>query len=150
MTSVTTPSSLLLWSPRSAALSAFCTSDRCFQIHPKAAGDRAAFRAMHFFDENRRVQMRVRALKNDIFAAFLNYVNESGNASWELLQNITPFGATTHQEMALTLALCRKLLGGGFAGTVFAFVPNEKFNSFKIAIEAALGSSCCHKLAITE
>ena len=47
----------------------------------QAAGDRAVLRAMHFFDENRRVQMQVRALRNDNFAAFLNYVNESGNAS---------------------------------------------------------------------
>ena len=105
---------------------------------------------MHFFDENRRVQMRVRALKNDIFAAFLNYVNESGNASWELLQNITPFGATAHQEMALTLALCRKLLGGGFAGTALAFVPNDKFDGFKAGVEAVLGEGHCHKLSIVE
>ena len=70
----------------------------------KAVGDRAVLRAMHFFDENRRVQMQVRALKNDNFAVFLNYVNESGNASWELLQNITPLGATAHQEMAFTAA----------------------------------------------
>ncbi len=125
----------------------------------KTAGDRAVLRAMHFFDENRRVQMQVRALKNDNFAAFLNYVNESGNASWELLQNITPLGATAHQEMALTLALCRKLLGGegavrvhggGFAGTALAFVANDKFDGFKAAIEIALGSGCCHKLVISE
>ena len=125
----------------------------------KAIGDRAILRAMHFFDENRRVQMQVRALKNDNFAAFLNYVNESGNASWELLQNITPLGATAHQEMALMLALCRKLLGGegairvhggGFAGTVLAFVPNDKFESFKTGVEAALGEGRCHKLRITE
>ena len=125
----------------------------------KAAGDRAVLRAMHFFDENRRVQMQVRALKNDNFAAFLNYVNESGNASWELLQNITPLGETVHQEMALTLALCRKLLGGegavrvhggGFAGTVLAFVPNEKSEGFKSGVEAILGTGHCHKLRITE
>ena len=123
----------------------------------KAIGDRAVLRAMHFFDENRRVQMQVRALKNDNFAAFLNYVNESGNASWELLQNITPLGATAHQEMALTLALCRKLLGGegavrvhggGFAGTVLAFVPNEKFGQFKNAIDSAIGNGRTQKLHI--
>lgn len=125
----------------------------------KAAGNRAVLRAMHFFDENRRVQMQVRALKNDNFAAFLNYVNESGNASWELLQNITPLGETVHQEMALTLALCRKLLGGegavrvhggGFAGTVLAFVPNEKSEGFKSGVEAILGTGHRHKLRITE
>lgn len=123
----------------------------------KAAGDRAVLRAMHFFDENRRVQMQVRALRNDNFAAFLNYVNESGNASWELLQNITPLGATAHQEMALTLALCRKLLGGegavrvhggGFAGTALAFVPNDGFEDFKTAVEATLGVDCCHRIKI--
>ena len=121
----------------------------------KTIGDRAVLRAMHFFDENRRVQMQVHALKNDNFAAFLNYANESGNASWELLQNITPLGATTHQEMALTLALCWKLLGGegavrvhggGFAGTVLAFVPNEKFGQFKNAIDSAIGNGRTQKL----
>ena len=123
----------------------------------KETGDRAALRAMHFFDENRRVQMQVRALRNDNFAAFLNYVNESGNASWELLQNITPLGATAHQEMALTLALCRKLLGGegavrvhggGFAGTVLAFVSNEKFGQFKNAIDSAIGNGRTQELHI--
>ena len=123
----------------------------------KAVGDRAVLRAMHFFDENRRVQMQVRALKNDNFAAFLNYVNESGNASWELLQNITPLGATAHQEMAFTLALCRKLLGGegavrvhggGFAGTVLAFVPSEQFERFKNAMDSAIGSGSTQKLHI--
>lgn len=124
----------------------------------KAAGDRAVLRAMHFFDENRRVQMQVRALRNDNFAAFLNYVNESGNASWELLQNITPLGATAHQEMAFTLALCRKLLGGegavrvhggGFAGTVLAFVPSGKFAQFRADVASVLGDDCCHELRIT-
>ena len=124
----------------------------------KAAGNRAVLRAMHFFDENRRVQMQVRALRNDNFAAFWNYVNESGNASWELLQNITPLGATAHQEIALTLALCRKLLGGegavrvhggGFAGTVLAFVPSGKFAQFRADVASVLGDDCCHELRIT-
>ena len=59
----------------------------------KETGDRAVLRAIHFFNENRRVQMQVRALKNDNFDAFLHYVNESGLASWTLLQNVLPLGA---------------------------------------------------------
>ena len=72
---------------------------------------------------------------------------------------VTPAGYIEKQDMAFTIALCQQLLGGegairvhggGFAGTALAFVPNEKFEQFNTAIEAALGSGCCHKLAITE
>ena len=123
----------------------------------KAAGDRAVLRAIHFFEENRRVQMQVRALHNDNFDAFLNYVNESGRASWMLLQNVIPCGYTEHQDMAITLALCTKLLqgrgavrihGGGFAGTALAFVPNDSFEQFKAGVEAVLGEGHCHLLQI--
>ena len=65
----------------------------------EAAGDRAVLRAIHFFNENRRVQLQVRALKNDHFDAFLRYVNESGMASWTLLQNVTPAGYVEKQDM---------------------------------------------------
>ena len=123
----------------------------------KAAGDRAVLRAIHFFNENRRVQLQVRALKNDNYGAFLRYVNESGMASWTLLQNVVPLGAAQHQDMALTLALCQQLLagegavrvhGGGFAGTALAFVPNDRFEQFRIKIEAAIGVNAVHKLTI--
>ena len=123
----------------------------------KETGDRAVLRAIHFFNENRRVQLQVRALKNDHFDAFLRYVNESGRASWTLLQNVIPAGYIEKQDMAFTIALCQQLLagegavrihGGGFAGTALAFVPNEKFDSFKTAIEAALGTGHCHPLKI--
>ena len=123
----------------------------------KETSDRAVLRAIHFFNENRRVQFQVRALKNDNFGAFLRYVNESGMASWTLLQNVVPFGAMQHQDMALTLALCQQLLagkgavrihGGGFAGTALAFVPNDRFEQFRIKIEAAIGVNAVHKLAI--
>ena len=78
-------------------------------------------------------------------------------ASWTLLQNVIPAGYIEKQDMALTIALCQQLLGGegavrvhggGFAGTALAFVPNEKFDSFKTAIEAALGTGHCHPLKI--
>ena len=124
----------------------------------KETGDRAVLRAIHFFNENRRVQLQVRALKNDHFDAFLRYVNESGMASWTLLQNVTPAGYIEKQDMAFTIALCQQLLGGegavrihggGFAGTALAFVPNDKFESFKAGTETALGEGHCHKLIIT-
>ena len=123
----------------------------------KATGDRAVLRGIHFFNENRRVQMQVRALHNDNFDAFLNYVNESGRASWMLLQNVIPCGYAEHQDMAITLALCTKLLqgrgavrihGGGFAGTALAFVPNDSFEQFKAGVEAVLGEGHCHLLQI--
>ena len=123
----------------------------------KATGDRAVLRAIHFFNENKRVQLQVRALKSDHFDAFLHYVNESGMASWTLLQNVTPAGYIEKQDMAFTIALCQQLLagegavrihGGGFAGTALAFVPNDKFESFKAAVESALGTGHCHPLKI--
>ena len=125
----------------------------------KETGDRAVLRAIHFFNENRRVQLQVRALKNDHFDAFLRYVNESGMASWTLLQNVTPAGYIEKQDMAFTIALCQQLLagegavrihGGGFAGTALAFVPNDKFDGFKTGVEAVLGEGHCHKLSIVE
>ena len=125
----------------------------------KETGDRAVLRTIHFFNENKRVQLQVRALKNDNFDAFLHYVNESSLASWTLLQNVTPAGYIEKQDMAFTLALCQQLLagegavrihGGGFAGTALAFVPNDKFDGFKAGIEAVLGDDHCHKLRITE
>ena len=123
----------------------------------KETGDRAVLRAIHFFNENRRVQLQVRALKNDHFDAFLHYVNESGMASWTLLQNVIPAGYIEKQDMALTIALCQQLLGGegavrvhggGFAGTVQAFVPVELLAGFKANMEAILGEGRCHVLSI--
>ena len=123
----------------------------------KETGDRAVLRAIHFFNENRRVQLQVRALKNDHFDAFLRYVNESGMASWTLLQNVTPAGYIEKQDMAFTIALCQQLLGGegavrihggGFAGTALVFVPNNRFEQFKDKIDAAIGVNAVHKLII--
>ena len=123
----------------------------------KETGDRAVLRAIHFFNENRRVQLQVRALKNDHFDAFLRYVNESGLASWTLLQNVTPAGYIEKQDMAFTIALCQQMLagegavrvhGGGFAGTALAFVPNNRFEQFKDKIDAAIGVNAVHKLII--
>ena len=119
--------------------------------------DRAVLRAMHFFDENKRVQLQVKALKNNDVKSFLKLVNDSGRSSWMFLQNITPTGAVEDQEMAIALALCKRLLagkgayrvhGGGFAGTVQAFVPLDMLDDFRFGVEKVLGRGKCHVLNI--
>ena len=122
-----------------------------------AAGDRAAMRAMHFFSDNRRVAEQVAALKAGNFDEFLRLVNESGRSSWLYLQNVVPTGAPAHQELAMALALADHLLGGrgacrvhggGFAGTIQAFVPLDMLDSFRRGMEAVLGEGSCHVLSI--
>ena len=119
--------------------------------------DRAILRALHIYEENDRVEQLVEALHWDDFDAFLELVNESGRSSWMYLQNITPTGAVEHQEMALALAVCKMLLrgdgacrvhGGGFAGTIQAFVPLDRLSKFKQEIENFLGAGACHVLHI--
>ena len=123
----------------------------------KAAGDRAVLRAMHVFSENRRVLRQREALKQGDFEGFLREVEQSGLSSWLYLQNVVPGGSARHQEMAFALALCRKLLGGrgacrvhggGFAGTIQAFVPEEMCAAFREGAEAVLGENSCHFLSI--
>lgn len=121
------------------------------------AGDRAVLRAIHVFDENRRVLRQKRALEQGDFQAFLACVTESGCSSWRYLQNITPAGRTDRQEVAFALALAEKLLrgrgacrvhGGGFAGTIQAFVPHDLLEEFQQGIARVLGCGKCHVLQI--
>lgn len=121
--------------------------------------DRAILRAMHVYAENKRVLAQVAALKAGDIDTFLRLCTESGHSSWMYLQNICPAGAVEQQAVALTLALCDKLLagrgayrvhGGGFAGTVQAFVPNDMLNEFKTKIESVLGDGSCHVMNIRE
>ena len=123
------------------------------------AGDRAALRAMHIYADNKRVSEQVAALERGDFPAFLALVRESGRSSWLMLQNVTPKGATKHQELALTIALGEKLLGkrgacrvhgGGFAGTAQAFVPDDLLDEFVKKTEAVLGEGHCHVLSIRQ
>ena len=120
-------------------------------------GDRAVMRAIHEYNENRRVPLQVAALENGDFDTFLRLTKESGFSSWMYLQNVIPAGYIGQQAMAIALALCEKYLqgkgayrvhGGGFAGTVQAFVPFEILDSFKAGIDAALGEGACHILSI--
>ena len=119
--------------------------------------DRAILRAIHVYQENERVRNQVQALKDNDFSTFLRLVTESGKSSWTYLQNIYPAGETDLQPVAVALAMCDTLLqgkgayrvhGGGFAGTVQAFVPCDMLKEFKQNIEAVLGMDSCHVLSI--
>jgi galactokinase len=122
-----------------------------------ACGDRAVLRAFHFYADNDRVPMQVKALQQGDYDTFLRLVTASGDSSWELLQNVVPAGYKEHQEVAVALAVARRILagrgavrihGGGFAGTIQAFVPIEMLETFRTGMEAALGEGRCHVLAI--
>ena len=133
-------------------------TDEMKAVSGKTAGDRAALRAMHIFEENKRVEREVEALGRGDFNEFLSVVNESGRSSWLYLQNVVPTGATEHQEVAFALALAARLLGnrgasrvhgGGFAGTIQAFVPDDMLDGFKAEMERVLGEGRCHVLSIS-
>ena len=123
----------------------------------KACGDRAVMRAIHFYQENARVPQQVAALENGDFEGFLNLIKQSGYSSYMYLQNVIPAGYRQHQDVAVALALCEHYLngrgayrvhGGGFAGTVQAFVPYDLLDSFVAGIDSALGKGACHVLSI--
>ena len=123
----------------------------------RASGDRAALRAAHVFNENKRCAVETAALGNGDFERFLQLVTESGRSSWMYLQNVIPTGSTARQELAFALLLCGKLLGGrgafrvhggGFAGTVQAFVPEDMLAGFRAGIDSVLGAGSCHVLSI--
>ena len=123
----------------------------------KQCGDRAVLRAVHFYRENARVAKQVAALEQGDFAAFLKLTKESGYSSYMYLQNVIPAGYQNHQDMALALAICEHFLqgkgayrvhGGGFAGTVQAFVPFELLEDFRAGIDGVLGEGACHVLSI--
>ncbi len=121
-----------------------------------AAGDRAALRAIHVFDENRRAAAEAEALRKGDFPAFLALVNASGASSWQYLQNVTS-GDPRQQALAVTLAVCRRALGGqgavrvhggGFAGTALAFVPDDRREMFRRMVEQTLGVDKCRLLSV--
>ncbi len=123
----------------------------------KECGDRAVLRATHFYQENARVPQQVAALRAGDFDTFLNLVKQSGYSSYMYLQNVIPAGYKEHQDVAVSLALCEHYLqgrgayrvhGGGFAGTVQAFVPFDLLETFRSGIDAVLGQGACHVLSI--
>ncbi len=120
-------------------------------------GDRAVLRALHFFEENKRVEKLVNALKRKDFQAFLDSINESGNSSYKYLQNVFSSSHVEQQGLGIGLniaefALQRKgasrVHGGGFAGTIQAFVPFELLKEFKMEMEKVFGGNTCHVLKI--
>ena len=123
----------------------------------KSCGDRAVMRAIHFYQENARVPQQVAALQAGDFDAFLKMEKQSGYSSYMYLQNVIPAGYVEHQDMAIALGLCERYLegrgayrvhGGGFAGTVQAFVPYDILDSFRAGIDSVLGEGACHVLSI--
>jgi len=120
-------------------------------------GDRALLRAMHFFSENRRVQAQVNALNRDDLPAFFAEINASGDSSWMMLQNV--WARPDEQPVALALALSKRILGGqgacrvhggGFAGTMLAFVPNAMLGEYVRRMEALCGQGACTVLDIRQ
>ena len=113
-----------------------------------ACGDRAALRAAHFFEENARVLAQRAALRAGDFAAFLELIRASGHSSFELCQNVSCATDTGHQGLAVALAVSASALGdqgayrmqgGGFAGTIQAFVPALRLAAYRRAVEAVFG-----------
>ena len=118
----------------------------------ETCGDRAVMRGIHEYNENRRVVKQVACLESGDFEGFLKLTKESGYSSWMYLQNVIPAGYVQQQAMAVALGLCEHYLngrgayrvhGGGFAGTVQAFVPHDLLDTFKAGIDAALGEGAC-------
>lgn len=118
--------------------------------------DRAILRAFHFVDETRRVVDAVNALKADDLKAFFACVIASGESSWKLLQNLH-VEARDNQEMPLALEMSRRMLegkgawrihGGGFAGTILAFVPSDMVEKYSSSMNAVFGENATTVLSI--
>ena len=122
-----------------------------------SCGDRAVLRAMHYYEDDRRAVEEAEALAAGDFPRFLALVNASGLSSALHLQNTWSISDPRQQAIPVCLAVGRELLegtgairvhGGGFAGTIQAFVPNDKLVSFKSGMESLLGPGKCHILHI--
>ena len=123
----------------------------------KVTGERAVLRALHFFGENERVEKEVAALKKGDFEEFKALVVESGFSSYMYNQNVYSSKEPKNQPLSLALALSEDLLkgkgawrvhGGGFAGTIQAFVPNELLEKYTALMRSTFGDDCCYVLNI--
>lgn len=123
-------------------------------------GDRAILRALHFFEENKRVRLQVEALRAGEMGDFLHLVRESGSSSWRLLQNIfdpmQPFAQPLGVALALAELQTRQLRltsafrvhGGGFGGTIILIVPRSFTRLYQLEMEQAFGEGSCHRLRV--
>ena len=123
----------------------------------KRVGDRAVLRAMHFYADNARVLKEVDALRAGDFEAFKQYILESGNSSYMYNQNVFSVKKPQEQPVSLALAISQRVLagrgawrvhGGGFAGTIQAFVPLDLLDTYKSEIERVFGADACYVLSI--
>lgn len=136
-----------------------CRHDIILNINSLRAefGDRAVLRSLHFFNENERVDKLVHSLKAKDFPAFLEYIKASGDSSYKYLQNVFTVNDIKNQALGIGLNVSDSVLngkgacrvhGGGFAGTVQAFVPVEMLKEFKLALDTVFSSGACHVLGI--
>ena len=135
------------------------TPDQLMEALPKLKNqvpDRAILRAFHFVDETRRVSDAIDALRRDDLSAFFNAVIESGESSWKLLQNLHAEGSE-NQEMPLACEISRRMLrgrgawrihGGGFAGTILAFVPLDMLDRYASVMDGVFGKGATTVLSI--
>ncbi len=123
----------------------------------KATSDRSVLRTIHFFQENERVRKEVAALNHEDIPAFLQTVAASGDSSFKYLQNIYSSQDVQSQNMSLALAVSESVLGdrgvcrvhgGGFAGTIQAFVSNDAVAEYKQAMDDLFGKDACSILMI--
>ena len=126
-------------------------------IRKAVNNDRAILRAIHYFNDSDRAVAETEAIEKGDFKEFCRLNRESGRSSFMYLQNVYASSMPKAQAVSLTIALCEEILGdrgsfrvhgGGFAGTVQAFVPNDMVDEFKSRIEAVLGEGMCHILSI--
>ncbi len=121
------------------------------------AGDRAVLRAMHFFADNARVDFEAESLQNGDFESFKKGVIESGRSSYMYNQNVYPSSAPQDQPLSIGLCIAERLLsdkgawrvhGGGFAGTMQAFVPNDLLDEYITEMKKVFGERSCYVLSI--
>lgn len=122
-------------------------------------GDRAILRGLHFLSENRRVSKQVQALKESDLSTYFDLVRSSGDSSWKLLQNVYSPHAADEQGVTLALAFSGEILGsegafrvhgGGFAGTIQAYVPVSAFDNFASVMAGIFGKDSVTRLRIRQ